>query len=900
MQATYCAPGLNISAGTLTLAEGSKSTVSGTVTADSLTAAGTAEGSGKITVKKGADVSGSLTAGTLTLEEGSVSDVTGSVTAENLTASGTVGGSGKFAVNGKADISGEFAAERICAKSADISGKLAAGDAVLGNATVAEAGALTAKSLTSAGSLGGSGKIEASEKFTMENGSAILKGASVTAADAAVSKEASAAVDGSLSADNLTVSGTVTGTGSITAKKADISGSLTAGSFSARSADISGSLSAQEAVLGGSTVTGTVTAESLTASGTISGSGTVTAEKTFVLGGDITLGNIASLTAGTADFGGYSAMLVNTEGSAPTVLTMTGLSSSGTDGVMNGGLTAGQSSAFYIGDTKGGSALFKTEVKEVGGRSLKALGFIDKKVTLASGSLITVDGTLTKAPSASAEASQYVRTSVLPVYILNGAGGASAAILPSAASASSYADTVTVGKGSKLTISAAALEGGAAVLFEKGGKVQNSGTIEITKTDVAANDVIPVFGAKSGTVTDSTLPLGGEYTMLGGAFILDPLGNGSVLARCRGIQDEGVESSVKDPVNSWIEAGGTVEDGSFLSEAMSSDESAKAFNSAARFSVLSGTIQNSLLAGRASYDSVSERLGFGAASIARQGFIEGTSAGVWLQPVYMHYDSDGFDAGLTGDYGVSSGLWGTVLGADVRFGGSYILGASFSSGSGTSHSEGSHSYTRNDFDFWGGSIYGSMELGGFTLAADTGITKLTGDAEQTSPVGKLKGDAEADVWTAGVQARYDIKAGAVTVSPHAGARCTKVSTKASDVRTEKGAAIRTGKVTVEQETFPVGVKISSSFRAGDWSLSPAADASLIFTAGDRDVTTLTNLGGPEVSATSDISDSVSWDVKAGLNAQYGDSLGLGISAGYGGSEHTDSEAKVSLGVRFEF
>ena len=55
-----------------------------------------------------------------------------------------------------------------------------------------------------------------------------------------------------------------------------------------------------------------------------------------------------------------------------------------------------------------------------------------------------------------------------------------------------------------------------------------------------------------------------------------------------------------------------------------------------------------------------------------------------------------------------------------------------------------------------------------------------------------------------------------------------------------------------------------------------------------------------MSATSDISDSVSWDVKAGLNAQYGDSQGLGISAGYGGSEHTDSEAKVSLGVRFEF
>ena len=151
-----------------------------------------------------------------------------------------------------------------------------------------------------------------------------------------------------------------------------------------------------------------------------------------------------------------------------------------------------------------------------------------------------------------------------------------------------------------------------------------------------------------------------------------------------------------------------------------------------------------------------------------------------------------------------------------------------------------------------------------------------------------------------MQARYDIRAGSVTVAHHAGVRYTRVSTKASDVRTEKGAAIRSEKVTVEQETFPVGVKVSSTFKAGDWSLSPAADASLIFTAGDRDVTTHTNLGGPEVSATSDISDTVSWDVKAGLNAQYGENLGIGISGGFGGSSHSDGEAKVSLGVRFEF
>lgn len=129
--------------------------------------------------------------------------------------------------------------------------------------------------------------------------------------------------------------------------------------------------------------------------------------------------------------------------------------------------------------------------------------------------------------------------------------------------------------------------------------MRNSGTIELTKTDVAANDIIPVFGAKAGSVTDSTLALGGEYIMLNGAFILDPLGNGSVIARYRGIQDGSVDWSIRDPINGWIEKGGTVRDGSFLSEAMSSDEAGKTLNSAARFSILSGTVQNTLLAARA-------------------------------------------------------------------------------------------------------------------------------------------------------------------------------------------------------------------------------------------------------------------------------------------------------------
>ena len=229
-------------------------------------------------------------------------------------------------------------------------------------------GALTAGRLYAGGTTGGTGSITVTQGADITG---TLTAGSLTLADGSDS-----VFEGKVTAESLTVAG-----------KAESSGKLTA-----KESEISGSLKANDAVLGDSLITGGVSAERLSAAGAISGSGSVRAEKELSRSGNFSILQGASLQAGTADFGGYSVMLVNPDSSAPSILTAEGLSSGGSDGVLNGGITAGKGSAFYLGYEKGGSELFRSERNDIDGKSLRALGFIDKKLTLSRGSCLTVDG----------------------------------------------------------------------------------------------------------------------------------------------------------------------------------------------------------------------------------------------------------------------------------------------------------------------------------------------------------------------------------------------------------------------------------------------------------------------------------------------------------------------------
>ena len=214
--------------------------------------------------------------------------------------------------------------------------------------------------------------------------------------------------------------------GTLNAKAAELADSEIAGVLKAKKASLKDAavsekdtggrvLEATEAELEDSELSGEVTAENASAGGELAGSGaldvsgtlTLTSDTNVTLSSDASILGGASVSAKTTDLAGHTLFLDPVWEEGASVLT-TGLISGDQSDTLNGSLIAGQNSAFYIGDVEGGTELFKSEVKKLSKTGVTALGFIDKAITVKSGSGITVNGALTSPDDTSAAAANTV------------------------------------------------------------------------------------------------------------------------------------------------------------------------------------------------------------------------------------------------------------------------------------------------------------------------------------------------------------------------------------------------------------------------------------------------------------------------------------------------------------
>ena len=327
--------------------------------------------------------------------------------------------------------------------------------------------------------------------------------------------------------------------------------------------------------------------------------------------------------------------------------------------------------------------------------------------------------------------------------------------------------------------------------------------------------------------------------------------------------------------------------------------------SAARMADFAGVAQVALKAGNSTSDAISGRMGVGAQNSAITYANNGQGAGLWVTPIYMNSDSDGFEAqGIS--YGTDINLYGVALGGDYTLANGIRVGAMFNVGSGDVDGQGAGSNVSSDFDYYGFGLYAGYTMGQFSIVGDISYTAVDNDLEantEFADIGKLETSLDSSNISFGVTGAYafDTAAG-VQVTPHVGLRYSYIDIDDYTVGSKAGAIGSYSADSLSVFSIPVGVTIASEFNAGSWSVKPSFDLTLTGNFGDDENEGTFHWDGVEnidSGLTSEIFDNFTYGATLGVAAQSASGISLGLSVGYTGSSNVD-DFGVNANARFTF
>mgnify|MGYP000432524625 CR=1 FL=1 len=236
---------------------------------------------------------------------------------------------------------------------------------------------------------------------------------------------------------------------------------------------------------------------------------------------------------------------------------------------------------------------------------------------------------------------------------------------------------------------------------------------------------------------------------------------------------------------------------------------------------------------------------------------------------------------------------GVIIGGDFAPTGKYHSGVAFSYGSGSS----TGSVSKNDFDFWGLSYYGSIKNDATNVIFDAGYSKTSNDIK-----GAVDIDSDTKVLTLGVKGEKLINNGhGTSYVPYAGLRYLNVDGGSYNgtIGGEVAANYNNDKANIWMLPIGIGVQYETVTSDG-WKLRPMADIAYVWTFGDNN--SAMDVTVPGVNATDrlgyDIMDSGFFVGKLGVEAEKGDwTYGLGYA--YQKGSHAQNN-KFTVNVTYSF
>lgn len=284
-------------------------------------------------------------------------------------------------------------------------------------------------------------------------------------------------------------------------------------------------------------------------------------------------------------------------------------------------------------------------------------------------------------------------------------------------------------------------------------------------------------------------------------------------------------------------------------------------------------------------DNVMQRLSFTDDYVQDAGWVN-NDGGIWAKYIHRKYETDSMGSSFGGIHS-STDYDGAIVGVDFKKDGKFQSGIAFHYGSG----DGNGVISRNDYDAWGFTLYGSLkdEEAGTNLMADIGYVTSDNDIDGTVAGKSLSADRDVDAWTIGLRGEKEYVFGQNQLVPYVGLRYMSVNPA-------RYTAYYNGKAAFDYDAdnqnlwlLPIGVSFrNETVTDGGWRITPKLDLSYIWAFGDTDTDMTVNAGTYSTALYYDVMDDNSWLASLGVEATK-DVWSFGVGYGYQKGDDTKNK-----------
>ena len=275
----------------------------------------------------------------------------------------------------------------------------------------------------------------------------------------------------------------------------------------------------------------------------------------------------------------------------------------------------------------------------------------------------------------------------------------------------------------------------------------------------------------------------------------------------------------------------------------------------------------------------------------REESAKGDGSRLWAHVSGSKTKLKGISTGST-DLSTKTNAYGLTIGGVAELE-SVTLGAAFAAGTGDTKNRAVSA--KDDFDFYGLSLYGKTSVGAVDLLADASATVVKSDLT-VEGAADVDTDVTTSVYSFGVQGQTTVKLAVADVTPFIGANVYHV--RGGSYSNGHGAHTASSNATAVE--FPIGATVSKAFEtASGLAVSPTLTLAVVPTVGNRDIDSKVKFAGAESTYNFTFTDDVKVRSKLGVEAAKGN-FRFGVNAGYewGNEERSSATFEARLNYRF--